>query len=368
MASPNQSKALLRALAVATFIVSFWFINRIFLRSSYKYHEWHHVSPSGGHMLPAHKDTLSEKLAEEYCQNYRLPVFPRDRNPRRKIFDLLLINTELEMLEIRLGQMAPYVDYFVILESNLTFTDKPKPLYVEENWSRFKKYHHQIIRRTMDLSNGNFSDTWSREKSSRNAMYSQVIPTLKGEHEASIDDVLLVSDVDEILKPAVLKAMRNCQIPTKVTIHSEMYYYGFQWLQRVDWEHPQATTYQGPDTILPEDLRFASADHHFMRGAWHCSYCFSTVKEMAAKLASFSHTEMNTPEFRDPDNIVKRVRHGNDLFGRDYIQYDRIENNRDIPEYITKHQTRYTYLIDRDGPNAGFVDYSLTGNTTSIAT
>src|SRR4051794_40531365 len=85
-------------------------------------------------------------------------------------------NTELEWLEIRMGQMHEQVDYFVILESDLTFTDEPKPLYVRENWDRFKKYHHKMIIHTLEIEGATFTDTWSRETYSRNAMFNQVIP------------------------------------------------------------------------------------------------------------------------------------------------------------------------------------------------
>src|SRR5947209_16499894 len=69
----------------------------------------------------------------EYCERYHWePFMPRVQ--RRKIFDLILVNTELEWLEIRMGEMASEVDFFVVVESSTTFSDTPKPLYVRESW------------------------------------------------------------------------------------------------------------------------------------------------------------------------------------------------------------------------------------------
>lgn len=304
-----------------------------------------------------HPDVLDLDAAQQLCSNFRLPDFPRDRVRERKVYDLLLINTEIELLEIRLGQMAPYIDYFIILESDRTFTDKQKPLYVEENWDLFKPYHKQMIRRTMDLTTGDFQNAWNRESASRNAMFSQVVPFLTGDQEAHEDDVLLVSDVDELFKPATVQVLRNCNAPQRVTASSKLMYYSYQWLSNANWDHPQATVYRGEkgkDTVLPDDLRHNAGDYKFFEGAWHCSYCFSTIKELAGKITSFSHTEMDKPEFKDPKRVLERVRNGIDAFDR--ANCTRVEHNRDVPDFLLANSEKYAYMLDRDPPNANFRD------------
>jgi beta-1,4-mannosyl-glycoprotein beta-1,4-N-acetylglucosaminyltransferase len=314
----------LKFILAATAIVFFWFLYRLGLgpdpreRLSNIAHGKPAVHGSPNHYdgVPGtHPDVLSEEAARQFCTNLRLEPFPRSRAAKRKIYDLLLINTELELLDIRLGQMSPGVDYFVILESDTTFTGQTKPLFVQESWPRFTGYHGQMIRRTMDLTTGAFKNSWAREGASRNAMYDQVVPYLTGDQAAGVDDILLVSDVDEMFKPEVLKALRNCDVPDKVTAMSRMFYYSYQWLQDKAWPHPQATRYKGENaTILPDALRKHSKDHFvFAEGGWHCSYCFSTLAEMVKKITSFSHTELDRPEFKDPLKIIDRVRHGKDM-------------------------------------------------------
>jgi beta-1,4-mannosyl-glycoprotein beta-1,4-N-acetylglucosaminyltransferase len=270
----------------------------------------------------------------------------------------MLINTELEWLEIRMGQMADQVDYFVIIESDKTFTDQAKPLYVRENWDKFKKYHHKMILHTLDIEGVEFENTWAREAFSRNAMYDQVIPELEGEQEAFQGDVILVSDVDEIPRPDVIKALRNCDFPQEVTLHTKMYYYGFQWQQRADWAHPQATYYNLDKTILPDDLRSTHNGADVFNAGWHCSYCFPTVEEMVTKIKSFSHTEMDREEFTDKDKIVARVRNGKDMFDREEEHFDRVEDNPDVPEFLRRNSQKYSYMLDRDPKNANFRDYT----------
>lgn len=78
---------------------------------------------------------------------------------------------------------------------------------------------------------------------------------------------------------------------------------------------------------------------------------------MRTKMSSFSHTPLNTDENRDEKTILERVRNGLDLFGRASEKYSRVENNRDVPDYVMQNAAKFKYLIDRDGEDAGFSDY-----------
>ena len=53
--------------------------------------------------------------------------------PAVRIFDCFLFHSELEMLELRLHELAPAVDFFVLVESTRTFTGQRKPLYYERS-------------------------------------------------------------------------------------------------------------------------------------------------------------------------------------------------------------------------------------------
>ena len=63
---------------------------------------------------------------------------------RPKIYNAFLFFNELELLEIRLDELYDIVDYFVIVESDRTFTNKPKPLYFNESKSRFERFLDKI--------------------------------------------------------------------------------------------------------------------------------------------------------------------------------------------------------------------------------
>lgn len=313
---------------------------------------------------------LTLPQAEGFCRAHKWRVYP-ERTTRRKIYDLFMINTELDWLEIRLNELKDEVDYFVILESASTFTNLSKPLHLHEHWEQFSAFHHKIIYRVLNDTGLSSNVAWDHEDLQRNAMFDQVFPALSGEQEPSLGDVILVSDIDEIPRPATLQVLRNCKYPRRLTIRSRFYYYSFQWLHRgKEWAHPQATIYEGEKTIRPANLRNGDGGNiiqtqldkaDLWNAAWHCSSCFATLEEIVTKMSSFSHVELNQPQFREPAEIVRRVRNGLDLFDRQGEFYDRVESNADIPEYMKNKKDEFSYMLDRDPPNANFRDYTAEG-------
>lgn len=112
---------------------------------------------------------LSLNEARDFCQRRRWEPYAT-RNQHRKVYDLFLINTELDFLEIRLNELDKEVDYFVVLESNTTFQMNPKPLHLKNNISQFKDFQHKIIHRVLDDSGAKKipkDDTWEHERYTR---------------------------------------------------------------------------------------------------------------------------------------------------------------------------------------------------------
>lgn len=302
---------------------------------------------------------------------------------KRKVYDLIMINTELDWLEIRLHTLSKYVDYFVITESPTTFTSNPKPLHLKDNWARFAAFHHKIIYRVVEdvVSSPRI---WDHEDYLRDALFNSVFPTLiDPAQQLNLGDILLVSDLDEIPRPGALLLLRHCDIPARLILRTEFYYYSFQWRHRgPQWPHPDVTVYRGPGrTVMPNDLRqgllgpgsgwkpIASLRRWWERGTlhnagWHCSSCFSNLAELRVKMNSFSHQSWNTKFSREKTTLVGRVRKGEDLFGREGEVYDRVEGNRDLPPYLLsqfEEKGRFGYMIDRDGEDAAFEDFETVG-------
>lgn len=109
------------------------------------------------------------------CGKYGFGNLTKETN---LIYDFFIFNNELDMLEIRLYELYPYVTLFLIAESSLTLSGKPKPFYLKDNWSRFRRYHNKIRRVEVNLDNLNDRkfDAWSNERKMRNEGIRLAIP------------------------------------------------------------------------------------------------------------------------------------------------------------------------------------------------
>lgn len=306
------------------------------------------------------------------CRSHGFSPY-RNHGQRRKVYDLFLFSYELEWLEIRLNTLAPYVDYFVVVEATNTFTALPKPLILPNHWNNFTAFHLEMLYFTVEDTIRS-TWTWDHEDFIRNALLYETFPRMREDQQASYGDVLVVSDIDEIPKPETMLVLRYCDIPARVTLRSNFYCYSFQWLHRGEqWAHPQATVYRGlNDTVSPTHLRNGDEGPGWLylrplmrwwekadiwNAAWHCSSCFSSINAIQTKMSSFSHTPWNSEVNRDPQTIVARVRNGTDLFGREDMFYNRVDGNTDVPKYVLEHEDRFGHLLDRDGEDAAFTDY-----------
>ncbi|KAK8049552.1 glycosyl transferase family 17 protein [Apiospora phragmitis] len=294
------------------------------------------------------------------CKRHGWSPFRPQGSPARprKVYDLLMANTELDWLEIRLNTTYDFVDYFVVVESPKTFTNHDKPLVIKDNLDKFAAYKDKIIYHTLDIPEGFHSDrpnpAWAWEDLQRNAMYEQVLPRLQGPQAPEEGDAIVVADVDEIIRPETPRPPQILQLPP-------------QFMHKgIQWSHPQATYYQGWRTILPVNLRngdgnlpplvkLETAD--LWDAGWHCSSCFSSLEELLTKMSSFSHQWMNHEFYRNREWIAEHVREGEDIWERPGQEYGRIDDNQDVPKILLDQKERFRYLMDRDGPSAGFTDY-----------
>lgn len=331
-------------------------------------------SPLFAHLKISKNKYPSQSAINAVCRAHGFHAFT---GSRRKVYDLVLLSTELDWLEIRLHTLHPYVDYFVVVESPTSFTGHPKPLALKENWDRFKQFHHKIIHKVV-LDESTSSRLWDHEAFLRNSLLRDVFPDLPESQQAQDGDALIVSDIDEILRPETVQLLRFCNYPARLTLSSHFFYYAYQWYHKGEqWPHPQATTYTRDvaHTLLPEALRMGLLDNGWAlfaayrrwrdraslsNAGWHCSSCFSTIAEVQTKLQSFSHQSYNTPANRDPRNIIGHYRNGTDLFDRPGERYEKITWMTDVPDYVMEQfydTGRFGYLIDRaSGIHGNFDD------------
>lgn len=110
------------------------------------------------------------------------------------IIDCFPFFNELDILELRLNLLNNHVSKFVLVEASKTQSKKDKPFYFDENKDRYAEFLHKIIHvKIEDYPN---EGGWAMENFQRNCINI-------GLERLSIqdDDIIAISDVDEIWNP-----------------------------------------------------------------------------------------------------------------------------------------------------------------------
>tara|TARA_B100001121_G_scaffold217995_1_gene191303 strand:+ start:86 stop:907 length:822 start_codon:yes stop_codon:yes gene_type:complete len=113
------------------------------------------------------------------------------------IIDSFPFFNEIELLDLRLNYLDKQVDKFVLVEGTKSHQGKEKKLYFDKNKSLFKKYKKKIIHHIIDdyppIKNFNKFDPFIYDYHTRNSI-GYALKKIK----TSSNDILLISDVDEI--------------------------------------------------------------------------------------------------------------------------------------------------------------------------
>ena len=229
-----------------------------------------------------------------------------------KIFDCFMYFDEEIILDVRLNTLDKFVDYFVIVESR--FTHKGDQRDLKFNINKFEKFKDKIIyliyedqpKKIKEIKNHDSDDEKSikyifnavcRENGQRN--YIQ-----KGLAEAEQNDIILISDVDEI--PNLLNINFNKINEKIILFKQDMFYYKFNLnLPDLIWTGTKAC--KKKDLVNPQWLRnikdrkypFFRIDTFFSKikymsvkifnnGGWHFTN-IKTAKEIEYKLKSYLH-------------------------------------------------------------------------------
>ena len=120
-----------------------------------------------------------------------------------KVIDVFPFFNELDILEMRLNILDPYVDYFIISEATKTFSGMDKPLFYDENKERFSKFSHKIIHNIVEDTTSSELHPYQRDVFQKDKIKDVVL------ENSSEDDIIIWSDVDEVPNPEAIKEVRT---------------------------------------------------------------------------------------------------------------------------------------------------------------
>ena len=295
-----------------------------------------------------------------------------------KIFDCFMYFDEDLVLDIRLNTLNEFVDYFIIVES--TFTHRGDKRKLRFDLKKYEKFRNKIIYLIYDNEpngiqkiNDEDIESVKSEKYIFNAILrenGQRNHILNGLLDAEKNDVILVSDVDEIPN---LTNVDFSKIRNKIFIfRQEMFYYKLNLkLPNLIWSGTKGC--RKKDLINPQWLRnikdknyskfrldtFFSKKKYsnikfFDKGGWHFTN-IKTAKEIQLKLKSYLHHrefDINPMSLEQIENVINDKKAIYDLKadqrvnkigdGDKLIKYEL----RDLPIYIKENIEKFSSWID----------------------
>jgi beta-1,4-mannosyl-glycoprotein beta-1,4-N-acetylglucosaminyltransferase len=268
-----------------------------------------------------------------------------------RIIDCFLFFNELDLLKLRLMETYDIVDYYILVESSVTFSGINKDFIFEQNKDMFKLYLDKIIHiKVYDTPNTN--NPWEREIFQRDCI-------LRGINTLQLhdNDILFITDCDEIINKKVLMYVKTHNLAYHMySLNMDVYYYDFNYKSNEIWKSKvKLLKYKillGDNCrVTPTIIRYTEAKEFPIKGGWHFTF-FGGVQKIQEKLRGFSHQEYNTNNINNKEylNYCKEIR--KDLFDRNItIEKIDIQNNIFLPEHIKEKNFKNNIYI-KNGKNS----------------
>ncbi|KAL1216146.1 hypothetical protein V5N11_033772 [Cardamine amara subsp. amara] len=269
----------------------------------------------------------------------------------RRVYDAVLFSNELDILAVRWRELYPYITQFVLLESNSTFTGLPKPLVFAAHRDEFKFIESRLT----------YGTVGGRFVKGQNPFYEEAYQRVALDQLLRIagitdDDLLLMSDVDEIPSRHTINLLRWCdEIPQILHLRLKNYLYSFEFL--VDSKSWRASIHRY-ETGKTRYAHYRQSDEILADAGWHCSFCFRRISEFIFKMKAYSHNDrVRFGHFLNPKRVQRVICKGADLFDMLPEEYTFKEiigkmgpiphsfSAVHLPSYLLENADKYRFLL-----------------------
>lgn len=211
-----------------------------------------------------------------------------------KVYDCFQFYNELDILEIRLNELNSEVDYFVLVEAELTHQYKEKNLYFKENKDRFKPFLDKIIHVVIGADQFYKPHTTKHWAHDNDQLQRRMIT--KGIVDASENDLIIIADVDEIISCQKLKEVKEKWDGGSYTFAQNLYYWYLNTRAcGIRWSHAGIATKSTIDKIGTQQFKSSLTNSQYpsiVNGGWHFS-CIGSAENMKNIIDNYAHTEFD---------------------------------------------------------------------------
>ncbi|CAA0833780.1 beta-1-4-N-acetylglucosaminyltransferase family protein [Striga hermonthica] len=170
------------------------------------------------------------------------------------------------------------------------------------------------------------------------------------------DDLLIMSDVDEIPSRHTIDLLRWCEdIPPVLHLELRNYIYSFEFRkEHVSWRASVHRYVRGKTRYA----HYRQTDVLLADSGWHCSFCFRYLSDFVFKMKAYSHADrVRFSRFLNPKRIQEKICEGADLYDMLPEEYTFREmigrmgsiphsySGVNLPSYLVENAEEYKYLL-----------------------
>ncbi len=294
------------------------------------------------------------------------------------IYDCFMYFDEDLLLDIRLNSLKKFVKKFVITEATYTHNGSPKKLNFDID--KFKKFKDQIIyivvddqpKNILEMKNNDSRERYG-EKLILNGMardYFQREKLMEGLKKTNDDDIVLISDLDEIpnLENLILKDIND-----KIFIFEQkIFYYKLNLVyENFSWQGTRAI--KKKNLFSPQWLRNIKGKNYpkwridtffskkkysnliFIKdGGWHFT-CLKTPEQLEKKFLNYAHHyefQQSGLKIEDIKNFIsqKKIIYDYKADQKKYKWSGKSKlkkiDTKFLPRYISDNTSKYTDWLD----------------------
>ena len=257
-----------------------------------------------------------------------------------KVFDCFTFWVECDLLQLRLEILGPFVDKFILVESEQTFSGNPKPLIYEKNKEKFAKWNDKIIHivaPNIELKDPN--NLFERHYLAYELLEQKVMDL------GQPDDIAFFSDLDEIWNPEILKQIDDYPH----SLYQIAYAY---WLNNRCSEQWTGTLMTKVKNVFEgfNKLNRTAKPFPLENGGYHFTN-LGGAKMIIEKIKAYDHSNEIVPtlsQFKD-FGIQERMDNNKDYLGR-LLDYNGKPfrfwlDESQWPQFLKDHRKEWKHLL-----------------------
>ena len=271
---------------------------------------------------------------------------------KMKVIDCVCFLQEIDLLKARLELLQDAVDITLVVESNTTFSGKPKPYNLDSRIREFDQWHEKLMYMMIDQSDSDVeikevskytpeNGSWLLEHQHRNsfALVRDIVED---------DDIVLIGDLDEVPYPEaieILKTLPDSYFPVSLNMLFHYYYVNCQNIGfERQWNGTVAVKGKQFKEELPQTFRDGRNKYDMIANAGNHWSFLGDADKIKNKIQSFAHTEFNKPEIISEDHILDCIENGKDVFNRAGVSYKVVPMGT-YPAAVQKVFSKYPQFI-----------------------